>query len=160
VANLSINPVINTDHPSQGVRLAGITGLIFVALQSACAAVLAISGLRVAIGLTALAAASGTYAPAAGLHQDAIRIPMLILGGAGAVVNLAVLIRVWRLRARESGNWRRRIVPAKERRSERLQLALSVLTLILIGVEIWTHPMVHKPRPATATSTAGALLPR
>jgi len=138
---------------SARVRIIGFTGIVFAVLQSACAAVLALSGLRVAIGLTALAAAGGTFAPAAGLHQDAIRIPMLILGGLGAVINIAVLIRVWRLRALASAGWRRREIGAKERRSERLQLVLALLTILLIGAEVVTHPMVHRTRP-TAPAAA------
>jgi len=85
---------------------------------------------------------------------------MLVLGGVGAVVNLAVLFRVWRLRARVSGQWRRRTLSAKERRSERLQLALSVLTLVLIGVELWTHPMVHKTLRAATTPDESVQRPR
>ena len=115
---------------------------------------IAISGVRVAIGLTALAAAGGIYAPARGFHQDAIRIPMLIVGGLGAVINLAVLIRVWRLRARASAGWRRRKVSTKERRSEQLQLALAIVTLLLVAGEVVTHPMVHRtgiPPPQTQT---------
>jgi heme/copper-type cytochrome/quinol oxidase subunit 2 len=122
--------------------------LLFALLQSACAAVIAISGIRVAIGLTALAAASGTYAPARGLHQDAIRIPMLWVAALGAIVNLLVLAWIWHLRARPAAEWRRREIGAKERRSEILQVALAVVTLILVGLEVWTHPMVHRPGPA------------
>ena len=136
-----------------------MTGFIFAILQSACAAVLAISGLRVAIGLSALIAASGTYAPAKGLHQDALRIPMLIFGGLGAVVNLTVLIRVWRLRARTSARWRRRAVPRKERRSELFQMALSLLTFALISVEIITHPMIHREKHATPFHSSAASQP-
>jgi len=157
VVNHLTDPAISTGRPSQGVRIAAFTGFVFVLLQSACAAVLAISGLRVAIGLAALAAASGTYAPAAGLHQDRIRIPMLVLGGMGAALNLAVLFRVWRLRAKESGHWRRRPISAREWRSERLQLVLSVLTLVLIGAEVLTHPMVHKTRAAAPTPSVKAV---
>jgi hypothetical protein len=149
---VSQQPIINA--PSKGVRVAGLTGLIFAILQSACTAVLTISGIRVAIGLTALAAASGIYAPARGFHQDAIRIPMLILGALGAVLNLAVLTQVWRLRKRESGNWRRRNVSKNELRSERLQLALAVLTLLLVGAEMVTHRMVHRVRPVEALTHA------
>jgi hypothetical protein len=144
VADIQEQPTVTISRPSTGVRLAGLTGFVFAILQSACAAVLALSGVRVAIGLTALAAAGGIYAPAEGFHQDAIRIPMLILGGVGAAINLAVLIRVWRLRARASAGWRRRAISPKERRSERLQLALAALTLLLIGAEVITHPMVHR----------------
>ena len=109
---------------------------------------LAISGIRVAIGLTALAAASGTYAPARGFHQDAIRIPMLILGGLGALINLAVLAQIWRLRKRESANWRRRTITDKEKRSERLQIVLAVITLLLVAAETVTHHMIHRVRPS------------
>ena len=83
----------NLDRPSQDVRSAGITGFVFAILQSACAAALAISGLRVGIRLRAVAAASETYALAAGLRQNAIRIPMPIAGDIGAAINLAVLTR-------------------------------------------------------------------
>jgi hypothetical protein len=157
-----MNPELQTPNPeatpSTGVRYAGITAFIFAILQSICTAVLAISGIRVAIGLTALAAASGIYAPAKGFHQDAIRIPMLVLGTLGAVINLAVLFRVRRLRARDSGNWRRRTLSAGEMRREHLQLALALLTLVLVGLESWTHPLVHRsgldPRRTQTTPIA------
>jgi hypothetical protein len=125
----------------------GGASLLFAFLQSLCTAVLTISALRVAIGLTALAAASGVYAPAKGFHQDAIRIPMLILATAGAVVNLAVLWWKRRLRSQPSAQWRRRELTPKERRSERLQVTMAILTLILVGLETWTHPMIHKTGP-------------
>jgi hypothetical protein len=130
-------------------KLSTLSGasLIVALLQSLCTAVLTISGIRVAIGLSALAAASGIYAPARGWHQDAIRIPMLILATAGAVVNLAVLAWIRHLRSRTSAQWRRREPSEKERRSERLQILLAVVTLILVGLETWTHPMVHRTGP-------------
>jgi hypothetical protein len=133
------------------VRLLGGASLIVALLQSLCTAVLTISGIRVAIGLTALAAASGVYAPARGFHQDAIRIPMLVLAAAGAIVNLAVLGWIWRLRGRPSAAWRRREIGVKERRSERLQVVLAIVTLTLVGLEVWTHPMVHRTGPAPVT---------
>src|SRR5580658_9945382 len=88
-------------------RLRAVGGVSFAValLQSLCTAVLAVSGIRVAIGLTALAAASGIYAPARGFHQDAIRIPMLIFAAVGAVVNLAVLAWIAHLRAQPSAQW-------------------------------------------------------
>lgn len=128
----------------------GWASLIFAVLQSLCTAVLTISGIRVAIGLTALAAASGIYAPARGFHQDAIRIPMLILATVGSIVNLLVLAWISHLRSRPSAQWRRREISPRERRSERLQVALAILTLVLVGLETWTHPMVHRTGPAPA----------
>ncbi len=125
----------------------GGASLVVAMAQSLCTAVLTISGIRVAIGLSALAAASGIYAPAKGFHQDAIRIPMLILATVGAAVNLAVLAWIRHLRSRPSAQWRRRELSPKEKRSEKLQVAMAILTLILVGLETWTHPMVHRTGP-------------
>ena len=131
----------------KGRNALGGTSLIIAMAQSLCTAVLTISGIRVAIGLSALAAASGIYAPAKGFHQDAIRIPMLILATVGAVVNLAVVFWIWRLRARPSAQWRRRELSPKERRAEKLQVAMAILTLVLVGLETWTHGKVHRTGP-------------
>lgn len=125
----------------------GWTGLIIAMAQSLCTAVLTISGIRVAIGLSALAAASGIYAPARGFHQDAIRIPMLILATVGAIVNLAVIFWIRHLRNRPEAQWRRREQSPKEKRSEKLQIAMAILTLVLVGLETWTHPIVHRTGP-------------
>jgi hypothetical protein len=135
---------------SRSLRILSRGSFLFALLQSLCTAVLTISGIRVAIGLTALAAASGIYAPATGWHQDAIRIPMLIVATVGALLNLAVLFWIWHLRARPSAQWRRRELTAKEKRSERLQVALAIVTLVLVGLETWTHPMVHRTGPPPA----------
>jgi len=131
----------------RAVPIVGGASLLFALLQSLCTAVLTISGIRVAIGLSALAAASGVYAPARGFHQDAIRIPMLIVAAAGAVLNLGVLAWIRHLRNRPAAQWRRRELTMKEKRSERLQVVLAIVTLILVGLETWTHPMVHRTGP-------------
>jgi hypothetical protein len=125
------------------VKLVGWTSFVFALLQSACTAVIAISGIRVAIGLTALAAAAGVNAPARGFHADAIRIPMMCLALAGSLVNLYIVGRIRRLRAKPSSQWRQAPVPKKKLNSERLQIALSIVTLILLLVEWVTHPMIH-----------------
>src|SRR5271155_1667688 len=81
----------------RGVRrwAVGITSLFFIVLQSACTLVMALSGLRLAIGLGALAAvAVGAKGPAIGLHQDAIRFPMMALAVLGACMNLYTIWRV------------------------------------------------------------------
>ncbi len=140
----------------KGMKLLGGASLLVALLQSLCTAVLTVSGIRVAIGLTALAAASGIYAPARGFHQDAIRIPMLVLAAAGALVNLAVLAWIWRLRAQPSAQWRRRALSLKTKRSERLQVVLAIVTLVLVGLETWTHPMVHRTGPAPVGQSRSA----
>jgi len=125
-------------------KLLNWSGIVFALLQSACTAVMAVSGLRVAIGLSALAAAAGIHAPAHGLHQDAIRIPMMVLAFLGAVTNLYVIWKVRRLRSRPASMWRQQPVTKKKLNSERFQIALSILTLLLLSAEWITHPMVHR----------------
>jgi hypothetical protein len=134
------------DNPeSKRTWLVSATSLFFIILQSACTAVIAISGVRVAIGLSALAEATiGIHAPAKGFHQDAIRIPMMILATLGSLINLYVIWRIRSLRARPSSQWRVRAVTPKERRSEIFQVALAILTLALVAAEWITHPMVHR----------------
>jgi hypothetical protein len=138
-----VPPPLQSTNP-KGMRALGGASLVLALLQSLCTAVLTISGVRVAIGLSALAAASGIYAPARGFHQDAIRIPMLIVAAAGAIINLAVLAWIRHLRSRPSAQWRRREHSAKQKGSERLQVALAIVTLVLVALEMWTHPMLHR----------------
>jgi hypothetical protein len=120
------------------------SSFFFALVQSLCTAVLAVSGIRVVIGLSALAAAAGVHAPARGFHQDAVRIPMMILALGGSLLNLYVLWHIRRLRHQPSAQWRRQPLSPKKRRSERLQFALSVLTLLLLLAEWITHPMMHR----------------
>jgi hypothetical protein len=125
------------------LRWANVGSTSFALLQSICAAVLAISGFRVLIGLSALAAASGILTPLRRFHQDAIRIPMMILALTGAVANLYSVWRVRSLRARPAAQWRARPVSPEKMRAERLQIALAVITLILLVVEGTLHFRIH-----------------
>jgi hypothetical protein len=120
--------------------------MAFAILQSACTAVIAISSVRVAIGLGALAAAAGIHAPARGFHQDAIRIPMMALAFLGAVINLTVIWKIRRLRIRPAAQWRMQALTKKKLYSERFQIAPSILTLLLLAAEWITHPLVHLAR--------------
>jgi hypothetical protein len=120
----------------------------FALLQSLCTAVVAISGIRVAIGLSALAeAVAGLPVRATtGFHADWIRIPMMWLALAGTLVNLYVIWRVRRLRNRPAAQWRRQPVSRQKLRSEALQIVLAIATLILLAAEWITHPMIHRLR--------------
>lgn len=124
--------------------LANISGLVFILLQSACTAVMAMSGFRLLIGLGALAAASGVYGPAKGFHQDAIRIPMMVVALLGAAANLYSVWRVRSLRARPASQWRVQPVPVEKLRAERIQIALAVATLLLVAAEALTHKWIHR----------------
>jgi len=139
-------PAANKPGDSPSLRFGWLnwSAVLFAILQSACTAVIAISGVRVAIGLSALAAAAGIHAPAKGFHQDAIRIPMMLLAFAGSLINLVVIWKIRNLRNKPASRWRQKSVPASKLRAENFQIALSVLTLALLAAEWITHPMIHR----------------
>ena len=151
-----VNPQQDTGSPEQYLEqsesgpkqarvswIVGATSLMFIVLQSLCTAVMAISGVRVVIGLGALAAAGGVQEHAAGWHADAIRIPMMAIAVIGSVVNLFVIRRIRALRSRPSARWRAVPVSAKRRRSENFQIAMAVVSLLLVAAEWLSHHIVH-----------------
>lgn len=131
--------------PSPRLRswLVGFTSLMFIVLQSACTAVMAISGVRVVIGLSALAAAAGLHRPAHGFHGDIIRIPMMVIAVGGSIVNLYVIWRIRTLRSRPASQWRVVPVTPQQKRAEAVQIALAILTFVLVAAEYVTHRIVH-----------------
>jgi hypothetical protein len=111
----------------------------FALLQNICAAVLAVNGIRVAIGLGSLAAAGGVWPAVFKFHADAIRIPMMVIALVGAIINLLALWQIKRLRERPSAQWRRVPLSSRQKRSERLQFVLSIVTLVLLAFEYLLH---------------------
>jgi uncharacterized membrane protein len=72
-----------------------------------------------------------------------VRIPLLILGGAGS---LLVLLLVWnegRMRKNPAAAWRIQPLTAKQKRSRRIQVVLAILSLAMIALEVVTHPWFH-----------------
>ena len=104
---------------------------------------MAINGFRIAIGIGALVFTSGAGAAMVHFHADWIRIPMISIALVGSLVNVAILIHVRRLRNRPAAQWRRRVLTNHEVRMERLQWALSVAALVLIGIEEYLHFNFH-----------------
>lgn len=119
--------------------IVGLGSLFFVLLQSACTAVMALSGLRLLIGVGSLAAAATGVRFLDAIHGEAIRIPMEILAIAGSAVNLYVIWRIRSLRARPSSQWRVGPVTPAKKRAESVQIALALLTLLLVTVEWAIH---------------------
>ncbi len=119
----------------------GWSSLFMAFVQSVCTAFVALSGLHLLIGAAAFATATSIlgFADTHFHHINAIRIPMVLLALAGAIFNLVALWQVRRLRARPASAWRQKPVSKGKLGSERLQLALSLLTLVLLAVEEWYH---------------------
>src|SRR5258708_34098967 len=87
--------------PEELVRNRGViawSSFFFALLQSICGAIVAINGLRIAIGIGALALSTGAGAAMVHFHTDAIRVPMIVVALLGPLLNLAILIHVRHLR--------------------------------------------------------------
>jgi hypothetical protein len=120
-----------------------VSSFFFILLQSACAAVTALSGLRLLIGIGSLAAASAELKFLVALHADAIRIPMVVLAVAGSMINLYVIWRIRSLRSRASSSWRVSPITPEKKRAESIQITLAVLTLLLVAIEFGLHLHYH-----------------
>jgi hypothetical protein len=132
--------------PDELVRNRGViawSSFFFALLQSICGAIVAIDGLRVAIGIGALALSTGAGAAMVRFHTDAIRVPMIVIALLGSLLNLAILMHVRHLRNRPAAQWRRKPLTLRQKRTEIAQLLLSLTTLVLIAIEECFHLSLH-----------------
>ena len=123
-------------------RFITVGSLGLAIIQGVCATAVFVSGISTALGFSTLVAATAA-GPATGLHANRFRIPMLAVAGLGAVVNLVLLWNAERMRRNPAARWRMRPLTRKERWEKRIQLAASILTLLLIAGELLAHPMFH-----------------
>jgi len=136
-------PVATSAPERRAMTWTSWTSLLFALLQSLCTFFASVNGVRLAIGIGALALSGGAGAFVSWLHSDAIRVPMMSLALLGTLLNLVVLWQIRRLRARPAAQWRQTPVTPGKIRMERLQLVLSIVTLVLIAVEEYWHFRWH-----------------
>jgi hypothetical protein len=127
--------------PSDALRFRWLnwSGFVLAFLQSVCSAFLALHGLRFLIGIGAVILASSAWHLAEQLHINAIRVPMMLIALVAAILNLAALWQVRRLRTRPASAWRQQPLTPAKRRSESIQLILSLATLVLLALEWIAH---------------------
>jgi hypothetical protein len=128
--------------PSEDGRTRGViawSSFFFALLQSICTFFLALSGVRLVIGIGSVVLSASIAAGLEKLHANWIRLPMVGLALLGSSLNLAVLIQVRHLRGRPASRWRQRPFSSKEARMERIQWVLSFATFVLIAIEEYLH---------------------
>jgi hypothetical protein len=138
-----VNSLDSEKPSSKASRLLLTWGsLVLAAAESICVAAVGLSGMRVALGMTSLLAA-GAAGPARGFHSNAIRIPLLTLGVVGALISMLLLRNEDRLRKNPAAAWRLRPLTPAQRRRRWFQLIAAILTLVLVALELITHPWFH-----------------
>jgi hypothetical protein len=85
-----------------------------------------------------------TSAPPGGHHRDAIRIPMMIVAVVGSLITLYVIWRIRSLRKRPSAQWRQQPIPRNKIWSENAQVAMAVVTLVLVAAELFSHLYIFR----------------
>jgi hypothetical protein len=119
------------------------SALALAAVESICAAAVALSGVRVLLGMGSLIAATAA-GPAHGFHREALRVPILGVSAAIALLNLLLLWNENRIRRNPAAQWRLQPLTPKQRRGRRVQLATSVMALLLVLAEVVSHPWFHR----------------
>lgn len=149
--SVSVDPRESEERPANPVAgenvrpraWIGWSSFLFALLQSLCTFFAAVDGLRLAIGVGALAVSAGVGATIDGFHADWVRLPMMSLALFGSLLNLVVLWQIRRLRSNPAAQWRQRPASSRKLRMERVQLVLSLVTLGLIAVEEYWHVRWH-----------------
>ena len=80
---------------------------------------------------------------AVSFHADWIRLPMIGIALAGALLNLWALARLRRLRANPASAWRRQPADPRQLHREKVQLAVALATIFLVAVEACLHFFNH-----------------
>jgi hypothetical protein len=116
------------------------SSFLFSVLQSVCTAVVALNSVRLAIGIGSLAMTTGLGAAMEHFHQITwLRVTLLVGALSGSILTLGIVLRATRLRNRPAARWRFRPLSNKQRRMELLQIALSLVTLLLVVIEEYLH---------------------
>ena len=132
-----ISPVEETQQSSSPSVLLSSAAFVGSLVEGACAILVASASAKLFVGLGALAGA----VKASRLHADIIRIPVLLVSAAAAVIMLVVLWNAWRARNRSAARWRKRPMTIREKFSFAITLLASVLTLALVVGEAIEHPL-------------------
>lgn len=115
------------------------TTLIISIIEAVCVFSVAAAKTGLVLGAAATALTGWTLS----LHQDVIRIPLLLIAMAGAFINLYLLWKAHRLRTAPSAAWRRRPLTTRERWRIALVFSLAVATLVLGMTETYLHRLLH-----------------
>jgi len=119
--------------------IAGGGALFLAFIEGACLFVVSINGIGVLLSGSSLLVAGG----ASSLHSARVRIPLLAMATAGALINLYILWNAGRMRRSSAASWRMRPLTTRERRRNLILIILSLSTLLVVGGEVYAHILLH-----------------
>lgn len=134
--------LVSPPQPDQKLRnekrlsFAALTG---AAIQGLCVFAVAANSVKVALGVTSVAAGGGSSL----IHSDPIRLTLRYVSAALASATFYVIWNGWRLRNRTASQWRR--VPLTRRQKWAIAFGLfsALASWFLIIAEVFAHQRMH-----------------
>lgn len=117
--------------------------LFLILLETGCFIIVLIHQVAVPLGVITLAAASKIQAQASPIHENPVRLPLLLVATVGAIFNLYVVWNGQRLRRRPEAQWRIKPLRWWQKLKIGWVVVVSVLTLIMVAGELIAHPYVY-----------------
>ena len=134
-----ISPVDAAQKSSFHSLSLSIAALVGSLVEGVCAILVASASAKLFLGLGAVAGA----VKASRLHADIVRIPVLLVSTAAALISLLVLWNAWRARNRSAARWRKRPMTLRGKFTFGVTLLASVMSLSLVLGEAIEHPIFH-----------------
>ncbi len=123
-----------------GSTALSLGALAVAMIEGVCAGLVLLKGVAVTSSLFALTAAGGATS---WIHEDRVRIPLMVLAAGAALANLYMVVNGWRLRRNPAAAWRVRPLSSREKRRTGFVVLASLVTLALIAGEIYGHHVLH-----------------
>ncbi len=95
------------------------------------------------ISILTTGAATGLVLRASTIHSEPVRLPLLAVAAAGAVLNLFLLANARRLRRRPEAQWRIQPLRLRDKLRNAVVLGVSLLTLFMVISELALHASVY-----------------
>ncbi len=122
-----------------GSAVVSLSALSVALIEGVCAGLVLLKGVALFTGLFAVSAAGAS----SWIHEDQVRLPLIVLAAAAALLNLYMVGNGWRLRRNPAAAWRVRPLTAAEKRHTALVVAASLFTLALLAGEVYGHHVLH-----------------
>jgi hypothetical protein len=120
-----------------GSAVLGASSLLVASTEAICTFFVVVSKLGILVAVTSFLSS----VIVSRYHTDGIRVPVLAIAFAGAVLNLGILWNQHRLRRASSAAWRKRALSRRAKQRIALLLASSAITLLMVTVEFVIHPL-------------------
>lgn len=138
-ADQVIGEQVEAADEASSTALIGMGSVWFAIAQAACATSVFLKSIAVLLGISVVSAAAALDF----LHQPMARIILLLFAVSGAGANLYLVWKTWKLRRNPAARWRMRPLSTAERRRMFLAVSTSLLTFVVLGVEVWAHLLLH-----------------